>query len=79
MVKSSVTDAPFERGREGANLAIGGILGAYLGLGISKNGLAGGSNWDLAGLIFMIALFAGLMNEMPSFFSGRFSWSRLIL
>ena len=59
--------------RDSINLVTGAILGAYLGLSISRQGLSEGSQWDLLALIVFTAYTVGALVTFGNrwFFGNR--------
>jgi hypothetical protein len=53
----------FVQGRDGYNLVLGGMLGAYLGLTISRNGLQSGTYFDLGFLLWLNCVFVVSINN----------------
>jgi hypothetical protein len=53
----------FNQGKDAYNLVLGAMLGAYLGLTISRSGLSGGSYQELGAMLVCCSLFVAGVNK----------------
>ena len=79
MVVNKAKRERFERMTQAANLVIGAVLGAYLGLGLTKTEISIEAQFGLFFLLVSLSVFAGMLVGLSGYLSEKKSWKSFIL